>query len=60
LNVEAYPRSWSAADALGNGYRDSNDTTRAIQAYTRALELVDPSNAAARSAIETKLAALRR
>jgi hypothetical protein len=60
LNVEAYPRSWSAADALGNGYRDSNDSTRAIQAYTRALELVDPSNTAARSAIETKLTALRR
>ena len=69
LNAEAFPRSWSAADALGNGYRDSGDTTRAVGSYTRALELlgqipaptdsVATAVARARQGIEEKLARLR-
>jgi Flp pilus assembly protein TadD len=70
LNAEAYPRSWGAADALGNGYRDSGDTTRAVAAYTRAIELLGQiptatdANAAgevakARQGVEDKLAKLR-
>jgi hypothetical protein len=64
LNAEAYPRSWSAADALGNGYRDARDNTRAIQAYLRAIELLNAAPASAdaartRQAIEEKIARLR-
>jgi len=66
LNAEAYPQSWSAADALGNGYRDAGDTTRAIEAYERALSLLAspkgtaPSDAArVRQSIEDKIARLR-
>jgi len=64
LNAEAYPRSWSAADALGNGYRDSGDTTRAIEAYTRAVALLDAAPASAesartRQAVGEKIARLR-
>ena len=69
LNTEAYPRSWSAADGLGNGYRDAGDTTRAVAAYTRAIELLgriattDASAASevarARQGVEEKLARLR-
>ena len=69
LNAEAYPGSWSAADGLGTGYRDAGDTTRAVAAYTRALELlgrISPSNdtdaaevARARQGVEQKLARLR-
>ena len=69
LNAEAYPGSWSAAVGLGNGYRDAGDTTRAVAAYTRALELlgrISPSNdtdaaevARARQGVEQKLARLR-
>ena len=65
LNAEAYPQSWSASDGLGNGYRDAGDTTRAIAAYTRALELLGQDAGAsgevagARRAIEEKLARLR-
>ena len=65
LNAEAYPQSWSAADALGNGYRDSGDTTRAIEVYTRAVALLDAAPASAesartRQAVEEKIARLRR
>jgi hypothetical protein len=66
LNAEAFPRSWSAADALGNGYRDSGDSTRAIAAYTRAIALLAGSSsdsaavARTRQSIEAKLAQLRR
>jgi len=62
LNAEAFPRSWNAADALGDGYRAAADTARAIAAYTRALELAGSSadSARARQAIERKLASLRR
>jgi dienelactone hydrolase len=69
LNAEAFPRSWSAADALGNGYTDAADTTRALTAFTRALGLLtkrpprDTSSlgelARARQAIEEKIAKLR-
>ena len=69
LNAEAFPRSWSAADALGDGYTDAADTTRAVAAYTRALGLLtegpprDSSSlgglARARQAIEEKIAKLR-
>lgn len=65
LNAEAFPRSWSAADALGDGYRDAGDTTRAIAAYTRAVTLLAQSPAGsdadvtrARQTIEQKLARL--
>ena len=66
LNAEAYPRSWSAADALGNGYRESGDSARAVVAYTRALTLLESSGgdpaevARTRQTIEAKLAGLRR
>ena len=66
LNAEAYQQSWSATDALGNGYRDSGDVPRAIQRYTKAIELLDanetdPSQRTRiRQAIEAKLGALRR
>jgi hypothetical protein len=61
LNVEAFPRSWGAADALGNGYRDASDTTRAIASYRRALDLLgsSPESTRARQELEQKLAALR-
>jgi hypothetical protein len=72
LNAEAFPRSWSAADALGNGYRDAGDTTRALVAFTRALGLLAESasgdssdstslgeQARARQAIEEKIAKLK-
>jgi dienelactone hydrolase len=66
LNAEAFPRSWSAADALANGYRDSGDSTRAIAAYTRAIALLaataadSAAVARTRQSIEAKLAQLRR
>jgi len=69
LNAEAFPRSWSAADALGDGYTDAADTTRALAAFTQALGLlteVPPGDSAslgvaarARHAIEEKIAKLR-
>jgi len=69
LNAEAFPRSWSAADALGDGYTDAADTTRALAAFTRALGLLtlgSPSDssslgdlASARQAIERKIGKLR-
>jgi Flp pilus assembly protein TadD len=68
LNAEAYPRSWSAADALGNGYRDAGDTTQAIASYERALALLadapPPAGGSAeagrtRQAIEEKIRRLR-
>ncbi len=65
LNAEAFPRSWSAADALGDGYREAGDTTRAVAAWSRARDLLDrfpPTDSAAlgsaaraRRAIEEKL-----
>ena len=69
LNTEAFPESWTAADALGDGYRGLADTSRALGAYARAIEIVNrvpgadsaASGAAARArqAIETKVAELR-
>jgi len=69
LNAEAFPLSWSAADALGDGYRDAGDSTRALGAYTRALELLRerPTGdsvslgdlAPARQAIDGKIAKLK-
>ena len=71
LNAEAYPRSWSAADALGDGHREMGDTTNAIQSYQSAVTLLgqipvsgDASAAAevaeARQQIEAKINGLRR
>ena len=71
LNAEAYPRSWSAADALGDGHREMGDTTNAIASYQRAVTLLgqipirgDTSAAnevaQARQGIEAKIAGLRR
>jgi len=65
LNAEAFPRSPSAADALGDGYRDAGDTTKAVASYTRALELLtsapnDPGVSDARQAITEKLGKLRK
>ena len=62
LNAEAYPRSWNAADALGDGYRDAGDTTRAVAAFSRALDLLNqivPKDSAALGAIQDKVARLR-
>jgi hypothetical protein len=61
LNVEAFPRSWNAAAALGDGYRDASDAPRASAAYQRALNLLgsSPEAASARQQLEQKLAALR-
>jgi hypothetical protein len=66
LNVEAFPRSWRAADALGDGYREAADTTRAIAAYSRAVTLLgqappgaESDVARARQAVEEKIARLR-
>jgi len=69
LNAEAFPRSWSAADALGDGYTDAADTIRAVAAFTRALGLLTDGAARdstslgalvpARQAIEEKIAKLR-
>ena len=62
LNAEAFPRSWGAADALGDGYRDAGDTTRAVAAFSRALELLSrstPRDSSALGAIQDKLARLR-
>ena len=69
LNAEAFPRSWSAADALGDGYMNAADTTRALAAFARALGFLteipprDSSSlgaaARARQAIEEKIAKLR-
>jgi hypothetical protein len=71
LNAEAYPQSWSAADALGDGHREMSDTASAVAAYQRALALLAripvagdtaAANAVAqaRQGIEAKIAALRR
>ena len=69
LNAEAFPKSWNAADALGNGYRDAGDTTRALGAYARALDALsqrmsrDSTSLGAlgtdRQAIEAKVAKLK-
>jgi hypothetical protein len=66
LNAEAFPGSWSAADALGDGYRDASDTTRAVAAYARALDAIarvpggdSSTSVRARQAIEQKAAKLR-
>ena len=40
LNAEAYAHSWTAHDAVGNGYRDAGDTTRAVATYERALSII--------------------
>jgi hypothetical protein len=71
LNAEAYPRSWSAADALGDGHRELGDTANAIASYQRAVSLLDQIPVAgdasaaaevaqARQRIEAKVAGLRR
>jgi hypothetical protein len=71
LNAEAFPRSWSAADALGDGHRDVGDTASALASYERAVAILgripvagDSSAAAqvaqARQRVEEKIAALRR
>lgn len=63
LNTEAFPRSWSASDAVGDGYRDAGDTTRAVAAYARALELLStlsPGDSTNRQAVNAKLGRLKR
>lgn len=66
LNAEAFPRSAGAADALGDGYRDVGDTTKALALYSRALELLggdapnDASSSQARQAVTEKVGRLRR
>jgi hypothetical protein len=70
LNAEAHRRSWSAADALGDGYRELADTTNAVASYQRALTLLEqitgaadtsaaPQLAQSRQEIEAKMASLR-
>ena len=65
LNAEAYAHSWTAHDALGNGYRDAGDTTRAIATYERALSIImssasgEPDVGRARQSIEEKISRLR-
>jgi hypothetical protein len=69
LNAEAFPRSWSASDALGDGYRDAGDTTRALAAYAHAKDLLhrlSPADstaldnvAAVRQGIDSKMTNLR-
>lgn len=71
LNAEAYPRSWSAADALGDGHREMGDAANAVASYERAVSLLDQIPVAgdasaaaevaqARQGIEAKIAGLRR
>ena len=43
LNVKEFPRSSNARDSLGEAYTKVGQKDRAIQAYTKALEL-DPNN----------------
>ncbi|HUQ81804.1 MAG TPA: hypothetical protein VM076_11720 [Gemmatimonadaceae bacterium] len=66
LNAEAFPRSWGAAEALGDGYRESADTARALTSYTRAITLLgqappgsESDVSRARQAVEEKIARLR-
>jgi hypothetical protein len=57
LNAEAFPRSWTAADALGDTYRDAGDTAKALASYTRALSAAPVGSE--RAAIEQKIGKLR-
>jgi len=51
LNVEAFPKSASAFDSLGDAYEKSGNKPRAIENYRKSLDL-DPKNAHARGRLE--------
>ena len=43
LNVESFPQSSNTYDSLGEAYRDSGDTARAVANYQESLRL-NPKN----------------
>ena len=51
LNVEAYPDSWNVYDSLGEAYAATGETGRAIELYSRSVEL-NPDNSNGIAAIE--------
>ena len=67
LGTEVFPKSAAAQNDLGNAQLQAADTSRAIQAFERALALVpedtsltDPERAQYRTVIQTKIDRLRR
>jgi len=52
VNARAHPDSWNAFDSLGEAYLAANDRERALQAYTRSLDL-NPANDNAKRMIVT-------
>lgn len=48
LNAHEHPNSANAYDSLGEGYADSGDTQKAIQAYRKSVELNPGNNGAKR------------
>lgn len=56
-NVEAYPKSWNVHDSLGEAYAAAGDNAKAIDCYSKALEMVpDDTN---KQRIQNTLNALR-
>ena len=43
-NVKDYPKSWNAYDSLGEGYAVKGDTKKAVENYTKALNMVKDEN----------------
>ncbi len=52
LNTENYPNSFNAFDSLGKIYESLGEKTKAIENYTKSMEL-NPDNEHARMRIET-------
>jgi len=52
LNTENYPNSFNAFDSLGEVYEFLGEKTKAIENYTKSLEL-NPDNEHAKMRIET-------
>jgi predicted Zn-dependent protease len=67
LATEAFPRSALAQNDLGNGYLQTGDTTRAVQAFERSVALLpsdssmsDADRTQSQSTIAQKIDRLRR
>ena len=51
INVERFPESWNVYDSLGEAYAAKGDTAKAIELYSKSIEL-NPDNANGVAAIE--------
>lgn len=50
LNVQLFPNNANLWDSLGDGYKNANDTEKAINAYKKALEL-DPTLSSSKTSL---------